>query len=159
MQIYFSSGFNLHLGLIMLMVLLPGNSHGRRSLVGCSPQGCKESDSTERLHFHFSLSCIGEGNVNPPQCSCLENPSNGGASWAAIYGVAQSQTRLKPLSSSSSSMLPMCFHFQQSVSIFSYQKTTLRLLEPTLPVSVESQKSLGIYTLPPAQRCPLTNDG
>lgn len=53
---------------------------------------------------------------------------------------------------------PMCFHSQQSVSIFSYQKTTLRLLEPTLPVSVESQKSLGIYTLPPTQRCPLTND-
>ena len=56
----------------------------------------------ERLHFHFSLSCIGEGNGNPLQYSCLENPRNGGASWAAIYGVAQSQTRLKQLSSSSS---------------------------------------------------------
>ena len=55
---------------------------------------------TERLHFHFSLSCIGEGNGNPLQCSCLENPRDGGAWWAAIYGVAQSRTRLKRLSSS-----------------------------------------------------------
>ena len=56
---------------------------------------------TERLHFHFSLPCIGEGNGNPLQCSCLENPRDGGARWATIYGVAQSQTRLKHLSSSS----------------------------------------------------------
>ena len=84
-------------------VLLPGKSHGRRSLVGCSPWGCEESDRTERLHFHFSLSCIGEGNGNPLQCSCLENPWDGRAWWAAIYGVAQSRTRLKRLSSSSSS--------------------------------------------------------
>ena len=60
-------------------VLLPGKSHGRRSLVGCSPWGCWESDMTERLHFHFSLSCIGEGNGNPLQCSCLENPRHRGA--------------------------------------------------------------------------------
>ena len=73
-------------------VLLPGKSHGRRSLVGCSPWGSKESDMTEQLHFHFSLSCIGEGNGNPLQCSCLENPRDGGALWAAIYGVAQSDT-------------------------------------------------------------------
>ena len=84
-------------------VLLPGKSHGRRSLVGCSPWGCEESDTTEWLHFHFSLSCTGEGNGNPLQCSCLENPRNGGARWAAVYGVAQSWTRLKRLSSSSSS--------------------------------------------------------
>ena len=84
-------------------VLLPGGSHGRRSLVGCSPWGCWESDTTEWLHFHFSLSCIGEENGNPLQCSCLENPRDGGAWWAAIYGVTQSQTRLKWLSSSSSS--------------------------------------------------------
>ena len=84
-------------------ILLPGKSHGRRSLVGCSPWGHEGSDMTERLHFHFSLLCIGEGNGNPLQCSCLENPRDGGAWWAAIYGVAQSQTRLKPLSSSSSS--------------------------------------------------------
>ena len=82
-------------------VLLPGKSHGWKSLVGCSPWGCKESDTTERLHFHFSLSCIGEGNVNPVQCSCLENPRDGGAWWAAIYGVAQSWTQLKRLSSNS----------------------------------------------------------
>ena len=60
---------------------------------------------TERLPFHFSLSCIGEGNGNPLQCSCLENPRDGGAWWAAVYGVAQSQTRLKRLSSSSSSRI------------------------------------------------------
>ena len=57
---------------------------------------------TERLHFHLSLSCIGEGNGNPLQCSCLENPRDGGAWWAAVYGVTQSRTRLKWLSSSSS---------------------------------------------------------
>ena len=83
-------------------VLLPGKSHGWRSLVGCSPWGCYESDTTERLHFQFSLSCIGGGNGNPLQCSCLENPRDGGAWWAAVYGVAQSRTRLKRLSSSSS---------------------------------------------------------
>ena len=82
-------------------VLLPGKSHGRRSLVGCSPWGHEESDMTERLHFLFSLSCIGEGNGNPLQCSCLENPREGGAWWPAVYGVAQSWTRLKRLSSSS----------------------------------------------------------
>ena len=73
-------------------VRLPGKSHGWRSLVGCSPWGRSESDTTERLHFHFPVSCIGEGNGNPLQCSCLENPRDGGAWWAAIYGVAQSQT-------------------------------------------------------------------
>ena len=83
-----------------LQVLLPGKSHGRRSLVGCSPWGCKELDTTERLHFHFSLSCIGEGNGNPLQCSCLENLRDGGAWWAAVYGISQSWTRLKCLSSS-----------------------------------------------------------
>ena len=64
-------------------------------LVGCSPWGRQESDTTEGLQFHFSLSCTGEGNGNPLQCSCLENPRDGGAWWAAIYGVAQSRTRLK----------------------------------------------------------------
>ena len=83
------------------LVLLPGKSHGWRSLVGCSPWGCEESDTTEQLPFHFSLSCIGEGNGNPVQCICLENPWDGGAWWAAVYGVAQSWTRLKQLSSSS----------------------------------------------------------
>ena len=64
----------------------PGRLHSMGSL---------ESDMTEQLHFHFSLSCTGEGNGNPLQCSCLENPRDGGAWWAAIYGVAQSRTRLK----------------------------------------------------------------
>ena len=86
-------------------VLLPGKSHGWRSLVGYKPWGCYESDTTERLHFHFLLSCIGEGNGNPLQCSCLENHRDGGAWWAAVYGVTQSQTRLKWLSSSSSKYL------------------------------------------------------
>ena len=75
-------------------VLLPGKSHGCRSLVGCSPWGREELDMTERLPFHFSLSCTGEGNGNPLQCSCLENPRDGGAWWTAVYGVAQSWTRL-----------------------------------------------------------------
>ena len=76
--------------------------------MGCSPWGRYQSDTTERLHFHFSLSCIGEGNGNPLQCSCLENPRDGGASWAAIYGVTQSRTRLKRLSSSSGSSSSYC---------------------------------------------------
>ena len=92
-------------------VLLPGKSHGQRSLVGCSPWGLEESDTTERLLFHFSLSCTGEGNGNPLQCSCLENPWDGGAWWAAISGVAQSRTRLKQLSSSSTPVFwPGEFH-------------------------------------------------
>ena len=83
-------------------VLLLGKSHGPRSLLGCNPWGCSELDTTEQLHFHFSLSCIGEGNGSPLQCACLENPRDGGAWKAAIYGVAQSRTWLKWLSSSSS---------------------------------------------------------
>ena len=82
-------------------VLLPGKSHGWRSLVGWSPWGRSESDTTERLHFQFSPSCIGEGNGNPLQCSCLEDPRDRGAWWAAVYGVTQSRTQLKWLSSSS----------------------------------------------------------
>ena len=81
-------------------VLLSEKSHGWRSLVGCSPWGHWGSDTTERLHFHFSLSCIGEGNGNPLQGSCLENSRDGGAWRAAIYGVAQSRTWLEQLSSS-----------------------------------------------------------
>ena len=86
--------------------------------MGCSPWGHEESDAAERLHFHSSLSCIGEGNGNPLQCSCLENPRDGGAWWAAVCGVSQSWTRLKRLSSSNghcgagcphTSPSPMCF--------------------------------------------------
>ena len=80
-------------------VLLPGKSHGWRSLEGCSPWGCWGLDATERLHFHFSLSRIREGNGNPLQCSCLGNPRDRGAWWAAVYGVTQSRTQLKWLSS------------------------------------------------------------
>ena len=83
-------------------VFLPGKPHGQRSLVSYSPWGHSESDRTELLHFHFSPSCIREGNGNPLQYSCLENPRDRGAGWAAVYGVAQSWTRLKRLSSSSS---------------------------------------------------------
>ena len=80
-------------------VLLPGKSHGRRSVVGCSPwdRWVRHDWATS-----LSLSCIGEGNGNPLQCSCLENPRDGGAWWAAVYGVTQSRTWLKRLSSSSS---------------------------------------------------------
>ena len=80
----------------------------------------KSWDVTERLHFHFSLSCIGEGNSNPLQCSCLENPRDGGAYWATVYGVTQSRTRLKWLSSSSSSSSSLdgpCFWYQSQVLV------------------------------------------
>ena len=92
--------------------------------VGCSPQGHKESYRTERLHFHFSLSCIGEGNGNPLQYSCLENPRVGGAWWAAVYGVAQSWTRLTRLSSSSSSSMPI---------LTSYIQLNIRPTRPSRP--------------------------
>ena len=91
------------------LVLLPGKSHGWRSLVDCSPWGCQESDTIEWLHFHFSLSCIGEGNVNPLQCTCLENPRDGGVWWAAVQGVAKNQTQLKRFSSSSNSSSKVVF--------------------------------------------------
>ena len=87
-------------------VLLPGKSHGRRNLVGCSPWGREESNTTEQLHFRFSLSCTGEGNGNPLQSSCLENPRDRGAWCAAVYGVAQSRTWLKWLSSNCKNGLP-----------------------------------------------------
>ena len=93
-------------------VLLPGKFHGLRSLKGCSPWSCWGSDTTERLRLHFSLSCIGEGNGNPLQCSCLENPRDGGAWWDAVYGVSQSRTRLKWLSSSSS-IQGYCYHLSK----------------------------------------------
>ena len=99
-------------------VLLPGKSHGWRRLVGCRPWGRKESDTTERLHFHFSFSCIGEGNGNPLQCSCLENPRDRGAWWATVYGVAQSRTRLKRLSGSTFSLIlkPSVHFFLNEIS-------------------------------------------
>ena len=108
-------------------VLLPGKSHGQRSLVDCSPWGCTELNMTERLHFHFSLSCIGEGNGNPLQCSCLENPRDGVAWWAAVYGVTQSQTRLKRLSSSSNVVwLPENGHKIQNVFLVPWKYYSYR---------------------------------
>ena len=74
----------------------------------------EESDTTEQLHFHFSLSCIGEGNGNPLQCSCLENPRDEGAWWAAVYGVAQSRTRLKRLSAAAAAAAVCKCHFKLS---------------------------------------------
>ena len=98
--------------------LLPGKSHGQRNLVGCSPWGHEESDMTEQLHFHFSLSCIGEGNGNLLQYSCLEIPRDGGAWWAAVYGVAQSWTWLKWLSSILVSMSVHVFYLCLSISLY-----------------------------------------
>ena len=108
-------------------VLLPGKSHGWRSLVGCRLWGRTESDRTERLHFYFSLSCIGGGNGNPLQCSCLENPRDRGALWAAVYGVTQSWTRLKRLSSSSSMHLLCLLHWQAG---------SLPLAPPGKPINI-----------------------
>ena len=106
--------------------------------------GSLEPDTTDRLHFHFSLSCIGEGKGNPLQCSCLENSRDGGAWWAAVYGVAQSQTRLKWLSSSSKSQL---FHLLKLLiqHTFSPTLTSNILWSPlseSTPISCEHLTSL-----------------
>ena len=84
---------------------------------GLQSMGSLESDTTERLHSRFSLSCIGEGNGNPLQCSCLENPGNGEAWWTAVYGVTQSRTRLKWLSSSSKITLLICHSFLEITNL------------------------------------------
>ena len=118
-------------------VLLPGKSHGRRSLVGCS---CEESDMTVRLHFHFSLSCIGEGNGNPLQCSCQENPRDGGAWWATIYGVAQSQNRL---SSSSSGKESTCQNRGHEFDPWSWK----------IPRAMEQQSPCATTTEPACYNC------
>ena len=111
-------------------VFLPGKSHGWRSLVVCSPWGREESDTNERLHFQFSLSCTGEGNGNPLQCSCLENPRDRGAWWAAVYGVAQSRTRLKRLSSSSSRLVITFLPRNNRLLISWLQSASAVILEP-----------------------------
>ena len=112
-------------------VLLPGKSRGWKSLEGCSPWGHWGLDTTERLHFHFSLSCVGEGNGNPLQCSCLENPRDGGAWWAAVYGVTQSRTRLKRLSSSSNNRLVITFLPKSKRLLISWlQSPSAVILEP-----------------------------
>ena len=103
------------------------------------PWGHKESDMTERLHFHFSLSCLGEGSGNPLHCSCLENPRDGGSWWAAVYGVAQSWTQLKCLSSSSSSSsIYVSILFSQIIPLFP---------------SPAEYKSLFIMSVPPFLLC------
>ena len=103
--------------------------------------GVAESDKTQQLHFHFSLSCIEEGNGNPLQCSCLENPMDGGASWAAVCGVTQSQTRLKRLSSSLPlpplCTYPLCIPISSSVQHWSF----LPLIRPDLLPSQEATLS------------------
>ena len=103
-------------------------------------------DMTERLHFHFSRSCIGEGNGNPLQCSCLENPRGGGAWWAAVYGVAQSRTRLKRLSSSSSReewVLTCLQAFDILLGSFTH---------PPFPAAPSRGSKPGAHALAPGQR-------
>ena len=121
-------------------VLLPGKSHGRRSLVGYSLWGRKESDMTEPLHF-LKLRGIstlnGEGNGNPLQCSCLENPRDREAWWAALYGVAQSQTRLKRLSSSSSSSST----WNEGVEIWAEENTVAKILQKIMETNSPELKS------------------
>ena len=116
-------------------VLLPRKSHGWRILVGCCSWGCEESDTTERLHFHFSLLCIGEGNGNPLQCSCLQNPRDRGAWWAAVYGVSQSQTRLKRLSSSSKGLEKVkdLRPISQTLTYYLFLKLKLKKVPHPLP--------------------------
>ena len=144
-------------------VLLPGKSHGWRSLVGCSPWGRKESDTTERLHFHFSLSCIGEGNGNPLQCSCLENPRDGGASWPAVYGVAQGRTRLKRLSSSSSSsslFLSCCEHLFSQWFIIIFRIDFRKKLDCSVTLCTSTLACpLGCAALLPKQLCAQVTEG
>ena len=112
---------------------------------GLRSVGSIESDTTERLHFHFSLSCTGEGHGNPFQYSCLENPRDGGAWWAAICGVARSRTRLKRLSSSS----------KQHVTAAAAKSLQSR---PTpLPLTKEGEPLTFVTLYPNSQSAPLTN--
>ena len=117
--------------------------------MGCSPWGHEESDTTEQLHFPFSLSCIGEG--NPLQCSCLENPRDGGAWWAPVYGVAQSRTRLKRLSSNSSSTPDSLFSL---LSPYSFFKATVVNAMLHQPLSCSGMKDFFLLLL----GMPLVND-
>ena len=149
--------------LTQIPVLLPGKSRGWRSLVGCSPWGRWELDTTQWLHFHFSLSCIGEGHGIPLQCSCLENPRDGGAWWAAVYGVAQSRTRLKRLSSSSSNtghlcILPICKDESVKWSLWpsSYVNELMYFQQKTCwltPVPQGWSPGLPVSELTPSRHC------
>ena len=100
------------------------------SLVGCSPWGWEELDTTEQFHFHFPLSYVGEGNGTPLQCSCLENPRDRGAWWAAVYGVAQSRTWLKQLSSGSSRLVITFLPRSKLLLISWLQSPSAMILEP-----------------------------
>ena len=97
--------------------------------MGCSPWGHEESDTTERLPFHFSLSCIGDGNGTPLQCSCLENPREGGAWWAAVYGVAQSRTRLSDSAAAAAQMGQADGEPAVSASVLLLRQTRLSALQ------------------------------
>ena len=123
-------------------------------LVGCSPWNREESDMTERLHFHFSLSCTGEGNGNLLEYSCLENPRDGGAWWAAICGVAQSRIQLTRLNSSSSS--PQSSHFI-SFQFSSVSQSCLSLwshgLQHTRPPCPSPTPGAGSNSCPSSQWC------
>ena len=115
---------------------------------------------TERLHFHFSLSCIGEGNGNPLQYSCLENPRDGGAWWAAVDGVAQSRTRLKRLSSSSSSS-SIQWNITQPGEKFAWRNVdNLRYADDTTPMgeSEEELKSLLMKVEEESEKAGLKNE-
>ena len=127
------------------LVLLPGKSRGRRSLVGCSPW-CHSSLTRLRLHFHFSLSCTGEGNGNPLQCSCLENPRDGEAWWATVYGVAQSRTQLKRLSSSSCSRHKLS-HIQNGWRALTFSCLLLKILTCLVLESNSESKRLAINVI------------
>ena len=87
---------------------------------------------TEQLHFHFSLSCLGEGNGNPLQCSCLENPRDGEAWWVAVYGVAQSWTRLKRLSSSAAALQYLKYSEEYNYFYFKINKTFVQIILNTV---------------------------
>ena len=155
----FESGFDIFSTYIQwhpTPVLLPGKSHGRRGLVGCSPWGRLESDMTERLHFPFSLSCIGEGNGNPLQCSCLENPRDGGAWWGLTESdtteATQQQQQLlisypvflfTPLISSSDLIMlsfPQLFHFKRFSVKMLFSMSLLQCLENYGDFSIMKQQ-------------------
>ena len=134
-------------------VFLPGESHGWRSLVGYSPWGREESDTTEWLHFHSLLPCVAVGNGDTLQCSCLENPREGGAWWAAIYGVTQSLTRLMWLSSSIGAT--KCFFCSserrsngQTLLSEDRQAVCIRASGTTLPLRREAQSRCSIWAWP-----------
>ena len=117
-------------------VLLPGKSHRWRSLVGCSPWGHEESDTTYRLHFHFSLSCIGEGNGNPLQCSCLENPRDGGAWWLPSVGSHRVGHDWSDLAAAAALKL-MALKWQQQMDLASMKQSKVcavyrKILNPEL---------------------------